>query len=31
MVIDGMMHLEVVGQYWDGLEDEVIALQLPTP
>lgn len=24
MVIDGMMHLEVVGQYWDGLVEEVI-------
>src|SRR5579884_3062063 len=24
MVIDGMMHLEVVGEYWDGLFEEVI-------
>lgn len=24
MIIDGMMHLEVVGTYWDGLVEEVI-------
>ena len=24
MIIDGMMHLEVYGDYWDGLIDEVI-------
>jgi predicted TIM-barrel fold metal-dependent hydrolase len=24
MIIDGMMHLEVVGKHWDGLTDEVI-------
>jgi predicted TIM-barrel fold metal-dependent hydrolase len=24
MIIDGMMHLEVMGEYWDGLVDEVI-------
>lgn len=24
MIIDGMMHLEVVGEHWDGLVDEVI-------
>ncbi|MBI3972054.1 MAG: amidohydrolase family protein [Chloroflexi bacterium] len=24
MIIDGMMHLEVVGQYWDGLLEEVL-------
>lgn len=24
MIIDGMMHLEVFGDYWDGLFDEVI-------
>src|SRR5689334_22823824 len=23
-IIDGMMHLEVVGEYWDGLFEEVI-------
>ncbi|MEX0701370.1 MAG: amidohydrolase family protein [Planctomycetales bacterium] len=25
LVIDGMMHLEVVGKHWDGLLDEVLA------
>ena len=24
MIIDGMMHLEVVGEYWDGLVEEVL-------
>ncbi len=24
MIIDGMMHLEVVGEYWEGLVDDVI-------
>lgn len=24
MIIDGMMHLEVMGEYWDGLVDDVI-------
>ena len=24
MIVDGMMHLEVVGRYWDSLVDEVI-------
>jgi predicted TIM-barrel fold metal-dependent hydrolase len=24
VIIDGMMHLEVVGEYWDGLVEEVI-------
>ncbi len=25
MIIDGMMHLEVMGQFWDGLLEEVLA------
>jgi predicted TIM-barrel fold metal-dependent hydrolase len=24
MIIDGMMHLEVVGEYWDGLLEEIL-------
>lgn len=26
MIIDGMMHLEVMGEYWEGLVDEVVEL-----